>query len=336
MRIGVAGLGFMGGTHLRAYRKIARAEVVAVASSDAKKLAGDRSGPRGNLEQSSEPLDLGEAARYRTAKELIADPAVEAVDLCVPSYLHATLALAALQAGKHVLVEKPMALSAGDCDAMIEASQESNRVLMVAQVLRFWPEYVEARRRVLSGELGAVRAASFRRKCAAPAWSPWMRDRAKSGGGIFDLLIHDVDFALHLLGKPKAVTALGVEDLANGLDVVDARFEYESGIPVSISGGWYLPSEYPFSMEFSIVLDGGTLDFHSAHRRLTLYRKGGPAVELPLPASDAFQSELEAFVAACERGSGPKECRPEDSSLATRMALAMRMSRDHGGLRLAL
>ena len=336
MRIGVAGLGFMGGTHLRAYRKVARAEIVAVASSDAKKLTGDRSTSQGNLERSGEALDLGEAARYRSAEELIADPNVEAVDLCVPSYRHAPLALAALRAGKHVLVEKPMALRASDCDAMIAASQESNRVLMVAQVLRFWPDYVEARRRVLSGELGTVKAAFFRRKCAAPAWSPWMRDRAKSGGGIFDLLIHDVDFSLHLLGKPTAVTAVGVEDLANGLDVVDARFEYESGIPVSISGGWHLPSEYPFSMEFSIVLEGGTLDFHSAHKPLTLYRKDGPAEELPLSNDDAFQSELAAFVAACETGSAPKECRPEESALATRTALTMRTSRDQGGLRLAL
>jgi len=336
MRIGVAGLGFMGGTHLRAYQKVARAEIVAVASSDAKKLTGDRSTSQGNLERSGEALDLGEAARYRSAEELIADPNVEAVDLCVPSYRHAPLALAALRAGKHVLVEKPMALSAADCDAMIAASHESNRVLMVAQVLRFWPDYVEARRRVLSGELGAVKAAFFRRKCAAPAWSPWMRDRAKSGGGIFDLLIHDVDFSLHLLGKPKAVTAVGVEDLANGLDVVDASFEYEGDIPVSISGGWHLPSEYPFSMEFSIVLEGGTLDFHSAHRPLTLYRKNGPAEELSLSKDDAFQSELAAFVAACETGSAPKECRPEESALATRTALTMRTSRDHGGLRLAL
>jgi predicted dehydrogenase len=336
LRIGVAGLGFMGGTHLQAYQKVPRAEIVAVASSDAKKLAAGLSASQGNLERSGGALDLGEASRYRSAEELIGDPSVEAVDLCVPSYRHAPLALAVLRAGKHVLVEKPMALSAADCDAMIAASQESNRVLMVAQVLRFWPDYVEARRRVLSGELGAVKAASFRRKCATPGWSPWMRDHAKSGGGIFDLLIHDVDFAAHLLGKPKAVTAVGVEDLANGLDVVDARFEYESGIPVSISGGWHLPSEYPFSMEFSIVLEGGTLDFHSAQKPLTLYRKDGPAEELAFPKEDAFQSELAAFVAACERGTAPMECRPEESALATRLALTMRTSRDRGGLRLAL
>jgi predicted dehydrogenase len=158
-----------------------------------------------------------------------------------------------------------------------------------------------------------------------------MRDRAKSGGGVFDLLIHDFDYCLHLLGKPKAVTAVGVEDLALGLDVVDARLEYESGIPVSISGGWHLPSEYPFSMEFSIVLEGGALDFHSAQRRLTLYRANGKAEEPALPERDGFESELEAFVQACERGAAPEKCRPEESALATRIALAMRESREKKG-----
>ena len=84
MRIGVAGLGFMGGTHLRAYQKILRAEVVAVASGAAKKLTGDMSGSQDNLKRSGAPLDLGDATRYQVAEELIADPNVEAVDLCVP------------------------------------------------------------------------------------------------------------------------------------------------------------------------------------------------------------------------------------------------------------
>jgi predicted dehydrogenase len=115
------------------------------------------------------------------------------------------------------------------------------------------------------------------------------------------------------------------------LDLVDARLEYDSGIPVSISGGWHLPSEYPFSMEFSIVLEGGTLDFHSAQRRLTLYRANGKAEEAALPEKDGFESELEAFVQACERGAPPEECRPEESALATRMALAMWESREMKG-----
>jgi predicted dehydrogenase len=331
MKIGVVGLGFMGTTHLQAYPKIPNAHIAAVASSDEKKLSGNVDSAAGNLGRESAPLDFTNVARFRSAEELFADPNVEAVDLCVPSSLHASLAQAALAAGKHVLVEKPMALSGKECDAMIAAAERSGRVLMVAQVLRFWPDYVAARQLVRSGALGSVKAAFFRRKCAAPAWSPWMRDRSKSGGGVFDLLIHDFDYCLHLLGKPRAIAAVGVEDLGIGLDLVDARLEYDSGRPVSISGGWHLPSEYPFSMEFSIVLEGGTLDFHSAQRRLTLYRANGKTEEPALPEKDGFESELEAFVQACERGTPPEECRAEESALATRMTLAMWESREKKG-----
>jgi predicted dehydrogenase len=276
-------------------------------------------------------MDFGKAARYRKVDDLLADSNVEAVDLCVPSYLHADLTLKALAAGKHVLVEKPMALSGEQCDAMIAASKKAGKVLMVAQVLRFWPDYAAARGQVHSGKLGAVKAALFRRKCAAPAWGKWLKERDKSGGGVFDLLIHDFDYCLHLLGKPDSITALGVEQLDKGIDIIEARLHYSHGAPVVISGGWHHPSAYPFSMEFSIVCEGGTLDFHSGLRRLTLFGGDGKAEEVKLPEADGFQAELRAFANACESGQAPDNCRPEESALATKMTLAMRASRDAGG-----
>ncbi len=331
MKIGVAGLGFMGSTHLQAYQAIAGAEIAAVASSDERKLAGDLSAIQGNLERPGESMDFGSAARYKTPEEMFGDPSVEAVDLCVPSYLHASLSQAALNAGKHVLVEKPMAMSGQECDAMVATSHKCNKVLMVAQVIRFWPDYVAARNIVQSGELGAVKAAVFRRKCAAPAWGKWMHDRSKSGGGVFDLLIHDFDFCLYAFGQPTAVQARGVEEMEKGIDIVEARLEYESPVAVFVSGGWHHPQGYPFTMEFSIVCEEGTLDFHSAQRRLTLYRRNGEVEEPALPETDGFQAELEAFVRACEAGKPADDCRPEESAVATRMTLAMRASRERGG-----
>jgi predicted dehydrogenase len=335
LKVGVVGLGFMGSTHLQAYGSVANAELAALCSEDEKKLAGDLSSIQGNLDRPGEAMDFGKAARYRKFDDLLADSNVEAVDLCVPSYLHAELTLKALAAGKHVLVEKPMALSGEQCDAMIAASKQAGKVLMVAQVLRFWPDYAAAREQVRSGRLGAVKAALFRRKCAAPAWGKWLKERDKSGGGVFDLLIHDFDYCLHLLGKPDSITAIGVEELDKGIDLVEARLHYGHGAPVVISGGWHHPSAYPFSMEFSVVCEGGTLDFHSGLRRLTLYGADGKAEEVKLPETDGFQAELRAFAAACESGQAPENCRPEDSALATKMTLAMRASRDQGGKPLA-
>jgi len=332
VKIGIAGLGFMGSTHLQAYQSVPNAEITAVASSDEKKRSGDLSAIQGNLDRPGETMDFGAAARYVTVEEMLADSNVEAVDLCVPSDLHAPLALKALRAGKHVLVEKPMALTGEECDRMVEAARRHGRVLMVAQVLRFWPDYARAREIIASGGIGPLKTAFFRRKCAAPGWGKWMHDRSRSGGGVFDLLIHDFDFALHLFGKPASVKARGVEEMARGIDVVEAELEYESPRSVVISGGWHHPQSYPFSMEFSFVCEGGTLDFHSGLRRLTLYKSDGSSEEPKLSEQDGFVGELCAFADACEAGSPPERCPPEESALATRMTLAMRASREQGGV----
>ena len=130
-----------------------------------------------------------------------------------------------------------------------------------------------------------MRSAIFRRRCAAPAWSQWLADPAKSGGGVFDLLIHDVDFCVHLFGKPAAVSATGYEDLPARHRLILAEFHYPAIGTVVITGGWHHPKAYPFSMEFTVVSDGGTLEYSSEGRPLTLY--GADGEKQPLDSADA-------------------------------------------------
>ena len=321
----------MGSTHLEAYQSVEGFELAAVASSSEKKLAGDLSDVGGNLDRGGGVLDFGSAARHTKAEDLIDDPGVEAVDICTPTYLHEPLALRALERGKHALVEKPMALSAESCDGMVRAAKAAGTVLMVAQVLRFFPEYAAARAAVRSGELGRVRAATFRRRCAAPAWGRWLKDPARSGGGVLDLLIHDLDFCQHLFGVPHEIRALGPEDLRAGIDFVEAQLDYGDGVPVIVSGGWHHPASFPFSMEFTLICDGGTLEYTSAASGLRLYTAAGQEREVSLPDQDGFVAELQAFVDACAAGEAPAICRPEDSAASVRMALAMNRSRALGG-----
>src|SRR5205809_6844512 len=118
--IGIVGIGFMGMIHYLAARKLdANAgRVVALCSRDAKKLAGDWTGIQGNFGPRGTQMDLSGQAGYSDVADLLADPRVDLVDLCVPTDGHARLALRALEAGKHVLVEKPIALTVADADAM--------------------------------------------------------------------------------------------------------------------------------------------------------------------------------------------------------------------------
>ena len=151
------GLGFMGGVHLRALREVPGATLAAVFSNDERQLSGDLTGTQGNLGRPGERLDFSAIKLYRDIDAVLGDSDIDAVDLCLPTFLHEEVAVAALRAGKHVLVEKPMALEGAAARRIIAESERAGRILMCAQVLRFFPEYV-ALRNAMPG-LGAVRGA---------------------------------------------------------------------------------------------------------------------------------------------------------------------------------
>jgi predicted dehydrogenase len=324
MKLAVVGLGFMGSTHLKAYRNITGAELFAVASEDAVKLSGDLSSIQGNLGGPGEFFDFSAVRKYKNFEEVCADPEVEAVDLCLPTDLHAPAAIAALNAGKHVLVEKPMAIDAAQCDAMLAAQEKSGKVLMVAQVLRFIPSYVALRDLLRGGSLGPVRSALFRRRCAAPAWSKWLGDPKRGGGGVFDLLIHDIDMVLHLFGQPEEVSATGYEDLANGIDHLTANLFYPAiDGAVTVTGGWHHLKAYPFSMEYTVVAQNGTVDYSSSGRPTTLYSVSGDEVPVVEPTLDGFEAELAYFVSSCIAGRQPDHCPPRESAAAVALTQAL-------------
>ncbi len=297
MRVGVLGRGFMGRTHLKALAEIPDVEV---------------------------------AAGSEIAK-VIADPDVDAVDICLPTNLHAPVALEALRAGKHVLVEKPMALDIETSRQMIEAAEKQKRVLMVAHVLRFFPMYLALGDILASGRIGAPLSAMFRRRCGAPAWGAWLTDPEQSGGGIFDLLIHDMDLCLHLFGKPETVTATGYEALADGVDVITAELHYSGGLTAVITGGWHHPKAYPFSMEYTVVAEKGTVEYSSLGCAPTLYRADGEIEMLAMTEQDGYRAEIEYFLDCCRSGVTPSLCPPEESAEAVALALCILKARKRNG-----
>jgi predicted dehydrogenase len=300
MRVGVLGRGFMGRTHLKALAELPDVEVAA--ESDIAKV--------------------------------ITDSTVDAVDICLPTNLHAPVAIEALRAGKHVLVEKPMAIDKDAAWQMIAQAKKQKRVLMVAQVLRFFPMYVALRELLSSGRTGKPCWAMFRRRCAAPAWAAWMIDPQQSGGGVFDLLIHDVDLCLHLFGKPEGLTATGYEALATGVDVITAELHYSGGLNAVITGGWHHPKSYPFSMEYTVVAENGTVEYSSLGCAPTLYLADGGVEMLAMKEQDGYRAEIEYFLDCCRRGESPSLCPPEESANAVALALWILESRRRNGQRI--
>jgi len=335
MRVAVIGLGFMGSTHLKALRNVRGAELAAVCTTNERALSGDLTAVQGNFGGPGEKLDFSGIKKFRDIEGVLSDPEIDAVDICLPTDLHAAVAIEALRAGKHVLVEKPMALDGYSADRVLQEAEKSRRVLMIAQVLRFLPDYVALRNAVTEGRLGLVRSAVFRRRCAAPMWGKWLKDPARSGGGVFDLLIHDVDICLHLFGVPESVSAAGYEDYSIGVDIIHAELFYSHGGVVVISGGWHHPESYPFSMEYTVSSDGGTIEFDSDGRPPTLYRADGSKEALSAPGCDGHTAEIQYFVDCCEAGAQPVLCPPADSAAAVKLMRLMLDARNKNGEKIA-
>jgi len=302
VNLALAGFGFMGATHFQALATVPNVCLAGVITRDPRKLPA---GVRG--------LSLEEA---------LADPSVDAVDICLPTHLHAPIAIGALRTGKHVLVEKPMALDAASAEAMISEADRHGRILMTAHVLRFWPAWVALRDIVRSREFGAVRHARFERRAAVPGWGPWLLDPALSGGGAFDLLIHDVDMCLHLFGAPSAVAAVAHSDGAAGSSLLDAQLYYD-GMVAHISGGWQHPGAFPFRMEYTVTFDSGTVEYSSLGRLATVFTA---AETRPLetgegdPAAIAYAAEIAYFAGCCRTGRAPELCPPAESARAVALA----------------
>src|SRR5262249_31439790 len=151
---GIAGIGFMGMIHYLAGQRLRGAAVAALFSRDRKKLAGDWTGIRGNFGPPGTHVDLSSLTRYEDFDQVLADPAIDLVDICTPTHPHAPMALAALAAGKHVLVEKAISLTTHDADQMVQAAQKANKLLMVAHVLPFFPEFRFAAEAIRNGAYG--------------------------------------------------------------------------------------------------------------------------------------------------------------------------------------
>ncbi len=259
VNVGLIGIGAIGRLHFGCWKKSPQGRVVAIASRDPRKRAGDWAGGEFNLgDQASEKADLSGIAVYEHASALIADPNVQIVDICTSTPEHAPLAIAALRAGKHVICEKPMALSVADCVAVEKAVSDSGRQLMVGHCLRYWPHYVKAREMLASGEYGRALYAQFHRSGAVPGGSAggWLM-KPEASGGVLDLHIHDIDVALWWFGRPGTIEAHGYR--RDGLPmIVDATWRYLDGPLVQLHGAWD-PNGGAFRHAFRLIMERATL-----------------------------------------------------------------------------
>jgi predicted dehydrogenase len=315
LRIGIAGVGGLGTLHLRNLMKmtdLVRVEALADPIEDLRSGAKLTSDTNLELVDNSE-LTVADVRSYEDYSGVCTDPDLDVVCLATPSDLHAPGAIMALENGKHVFTEKPMALNRDDCGRMMVAAAANGRTLMVGQCLRFFPAYIAAKTIMQSGEFGKPLSATMNRASRQPG--RWFADTARSGGVNLDLHIHDIDAALWWWGEPDSATSQTVA-AENGVQSVLSTWAYTEGPIVQIEASW--DAGIPFFAEFRIVLEEATL--RCAGDKLEHFTKGEKK-ELELTGPGGHEAEMRYFINCLLEGKTVDECPPESSALAVQYAL---------------
>jgi predicted dehydrogenase len=251
----------------------------------------------------------------------------------------------AAKAGKHIMCEKPMALSLEEADSMVAAAKEAGVKFMVGHCIRFWAEYQVLKEYVDEGHLGKLKSLWFSRLSPTPTWSwnNWLMDEKKSAGALLDLHIHDTDYIIYLLGKPSAVLSRGFK-MQGGWGHVLTDYEYED-IAVFAEGSWAMPSKFPFSMSYRAVFEKGVMDFNSARTPTLLIYEGNNepyTPELPKPdvgdvdaggnISDlgGYYNELAYYIDCLMKDEYPQIVTPESARDSVALILAEMKSLETG------
>ena len=332
IRIAATGLGFMGHMHLGVYASLPDVMIAALCDRLPGRLEAGGLQTQGNFATTSEPIDLSAAVTYTDFDTMLAAGGFDAVDLSIPTDLHAEFAVKSLRAGYHVFVEKPLALTYDSAKEIARIADESGRVCSVGQCLRFWPLYTEVKKIIDSGRYGSVRHAEFGRYSPPADWASegWLGDSRRSGNASLDLHIHDVDMILHLFGPPQSVRSVGVPDGQGYFSHLSTVYRYPD-LSVTSTGGWGLAAGYPFNMRALYVLEMATIEMDiSRDSPLVVYTDDGDEVAWELPEGDGYRHEIIDFIDCCSRGTASPLVNPSIAAESVRIAeLEIRSAREN-------
>ena len=292
LRVLIIGAGFMGQTHASIYNSMDEVELVGIVDKDKEK--GEKFAKEYNCAYSEDLLD--------TFNSKI----VDFVDICLPTFLHEEYIIKASEYVKYVICEKPITLSMSSLENIFQILEKNNTKLYLGQVLRFWEEYKNAKSIYETGQLGKLRYIEADRLSEPPSWSLWYKKADKSGGGLFDLHLHDIDFLVYLFGKPVTVYANGIKHENDAWNFVNTSMTFSENLIASIHGVISMSENYPFTMKLCMVGDDASYEYEvkagknlenreSAIRRSSVYSKNG-IEEIVTYGVDAYQSELKHFV----------------------------------------
>ena len=331
IKVGILGFGFMGRMHFKCYKTLDNVHIVAICDTDKSKF--DKVSVIGNIPGTEQSLDLTEIKLFTDFDNMLKQVELDCISITLPTYMHRDFTIKALEAGIHVLCEKPMALDEKQCQDMIATAKKSGKVLQIGHCIRFWPEYAKTKQIIQSGEYGRVLVATFRRLSSAPEWSwnNWMLETGKSGGALIDLHIHDTDFVQYVFGTPKMVRTAAIKGPSGDFDHLITQYIYDDEKIITAEGGWMMAPGFGFEMSFNIILEKATITYDCTRKpTLKIYPIDGEAFTPEVETNDGYLSEITYFIKKVVGQKVPEIITPTDSLNSIKLVLAEKQSANSG------
>ncbi len=309
LKVGLIGVGGISAAHIPAWDAIEGVELVALCDI-----------------RSEQMEKYPDKHQYVDFDEMLEKEDLDILDICLPTYLHVDYAIKAMEQGLHVLCEKPISLNEEDVERVYATAKRMNVNFMVAQVLRFWPEYVLVKELYDTQKYGKLLSGSMRRLSQKPGWmwDDWMSDEKRSGLVTFDLHIHDVDYMVYAFGEPNEVKSNRVRRPEQ--DFINAVYEYPDFF-ITSETSWY-GCPFPFSAGFRFVFEEAIISYDAG--KCVIYENAGNVIDLTeevegetgsinLPKSDAYGEEIRYFVECVKKGEFADKVKPEELKTVIRV-----------------
>ncbi len=296
LKVGVVGVGGISGAHIPVWEAMENAELTAICDIRPERME-----------------KYENKRKYTDFDEMLNSEEFDIIDICLPTYLHADFAVKAMERGINVICEKPISLKEEDIDRVYSTAEKNNVKFMIAQVLRFWPEYELLKEIYETKKYGKLLSGTMTRLGCYPRWSwdGWMMDEKRSGLVPFDLHIHDLDFMVYAFGQPKV--SHQYRSKLPDQDFIAVTYDF-GDFCINSEASWY-SSCYPFTAEFRFQFENAVVA--NENGKMMIYCRDDVRIDLSeqaegdtgninLPKSNAYANEIHYF-ADCVENNKPVE-----------------------------
>lgn len=304
LKVGLVGVGGISGAHIPVWNGMENAELVAICDIRTERME-----------------KYPDKRHYTDFDEMLEKEEFDIIDICLPTYLHADFAVKAMEKGINVICEKPISLKEEDVERVYSTAAKNNVKFMVAQVLRFWPEYELLKEFYDTKKYGKLLSGTMIRLGGIPKWSwdGWMTDEKRSGLVPFDLHIHDLDFMVYAFGMPEV--KYQYRSKRPDQDYISLCYDF-GDFSVNSEASWYATT-YPFTAEFRFQFENAVVTNEKG--KMVVYCSDDTVIDLSqeadgdtgsinLPKSDAYANEIHYFADCVINNKPVDKVKPEELS----------------------